>query len=462
MAIWIQSLSWTLLYSLAQGLVVYASLSLVFKLVPIASANAKYHLSLSALTVLFAWFVATWWRQFHSLSLLNEQVSIAHAQNTIIIQPSSGTAALGNYGIYNSVLSSFRIIAPWLSVCYVAGVVLMLARLSLGMSQLFSLGKKGLQQPGVALEGLLASLKTKLQLKGSVRLFVSVKAQVPMVIGFLKPIVLMPAATIAQLSTAQLETIILHELAHIKRHDYLVNILQTIVETIIFFNPFIWMISAVIRREREHCCDDLVLDHTGEPLSYATALAALATAPATVSAFTVAASGKPTYLLNRIKRIMEMKKNPFSYSRMAAAIIIIGAITCATAVLTPSFARYKKSVPGDVTTTKAKPEVIDSTSANNKETNDFIGRLVTDHLVDQVNGFTVEKKGSVLIINGQPQSNEVSAKYLSAVKQDAVKVQVFSLQDRIKMHPDAGFLQLLLPMTLSAPCVDYTPKKPGC
>lgn len=115
----------------------------------------------------------------------------------------------------------------------------------------------------------------------------------------------------------------MHELAHIKRNDYLINILQTIVETILFFNPFVWLISAIIRREREHCCDDLVLLHTREPLNYATALAALASYPGNASGLLVAASGQSYPLFHRIKRILEMKKNPFSYSRMVAAILYL-------------------------------------------------------------------------------------------------------------------------------------------
>ena len=458
MAIWIQSLSWTLIYSLGQGLLVYASLGLIIKLIPAISANAKYHLSLSALTILLAWFMTTWWQQFHSLMLANEQLHAVNAAHAIIIQqPLQSIDAIDSY---HQLLLSVKVISPWISTLYIIGLVLMLTRLSAGILQLFLLRKNGISAPEAVLDDLLIALKSRIHYEGHIQLFISAKAQVPMVIGFLKPLILMPAATIAQLSMEQLETILLHELAHIKRYDYIVNILQTIVETIIFFNPFIWMISAIIRRERELCCDDLVLDHTCEPLSYATALAALAN-PETVSVFTVAASGQSNHLFNRIKRIIEMKKTPFSYSRMIAAILIFAAITSSIAWLKPSFAHTSKD-KNDKTITPIAAAQKAPLMENQSEENQLISRLIGDGLISQVKGFLVEKQKNKLYINGQEQTDEIARKYLSLIKQEVIRVQVFSFEERLQQHPDASFIQLILPVSLSSPCVAYTPKKDSC
>ncbi len=462
MAIWIQSLSWTLIYALGQGFVVYASLWIVLKLMPETSANVKYHLSLSALTILLVWFVTTLWQQFHSLMLTNEQSVVYPVQHANTIrQQISNIGAIEKYDIYRWVLSSVKVIFPWLSAFYIIGLVLMLVRLLAGVRHLFSLRKSGIRQPDAIVNELLISLKRKLHYEGRVQLFISAKAQVPMVIGFFKPMILMPAATIAQLTTEQLETILLHELAHIKRYDYVVNILQTVVETIIFFNPFVWMISAIIRREREHCCDDLVLDHTREPLFYATALAAVAVQPGTVSAFTVAASGS-NHLFNRIKRIIEMKKNPFSYSRMVAAILIIAAITFSIAWLTPSFARTDKDKLDNASPHQSTAVQKDTLNTYQSEESELIARLIGDGLVNQVNGFIVEKKQNKLYINGREQTSDISNKYLSTIQKEVIRVEVFSFQERLQQHPDASFIQILLPVTLSSPCVQYTPRKDSC
>ena len=282
-----------------------------------------------------------------------------------------------------------------------------------------------------------------------------------MVIGFLKPMILMPAAAIAQLSLDQLETILLHELAHIKRYDYLVNILQVVVETILFFNPFVWMVSSITRQEREHCCDDLVLAYTEEPLTYAIALSALATHPG-AAGFSVAATGQSDHLFfNRIKRITEMKKNPFSYSRMIAAILIFAAITCSVAVLTPSFAKTKKDKPKENAVT---PKTVqkDIPQPGQSEESILINKMIGDGLLDQIKGFTVEKMQNKLYINGHEQTAKIANKYLPMIKQDVMRVQVYSFPERLQQHPDESFIQILLPVSLSSPCVDYKPRKDTC
>ena len=507
MAILIQSLSWTLIYSLGQGFVLYAALWLVLKLMPTTQANVKYHLSLSTLTILLVWFVGTWWQQYHAIALANEHAISTQGWSTITIQQLQASGIIDNNGWYHSLATTINVIFPWLSAFYFVGLALMLMRLSSGMLGLFALRTSGISQAGAALDELLASLKNRLQLEGGVRLLISAKAQVPMVIGFFKPIVLVPAAVMAQLSTEQLETIILHELAHIKRHDYLVNILQTVVETILFFNPFAWMISAVTRREREHCCDDLVLAHSPEPLYYATALAALANNPETVTTFTVAASGDSNHLFNRIKRIMEMKKNPFSYSRTAAAILIIAIITCSIAWLSPSFAGSKKDKHNDTApsaaTTAAKDALVtdkdiapgtekketDAKQVKDKnadakpgqpatiqkeaakvdigEEQTLVNRLMNDRLIDEIKGFTVEKRENTLFIDGKRQTDELAAKYLATLKKEIIRVRVFSFADRLRMHPENGLIKNLIPVSFQSGCVDYgnsggKGKKDGC
>lgn len=517
MAIWIQSLSWTLIYSLVQGFAVYASLWLVLKLARVTSASVRYHLSLSALTVLMAWFVGTWWQQFHLLLPVEAQQLTPDTANTVVLwlplQGFSGADGLNNINAIQSLTSQWF---PWLAAFYILGLVLMLVRFSAGMLQLFSLRTGGAVPSGAALNELFLTQKRHLKLDVPIKLFISVKAQVPMVIGFLKPIILLPAAAVAQLDPQQLETILLHELAHIKRHDYLVNILQTVVETILFFNPFVWVISTMIRREREHCCDDLVVNHISEPILYATALASLASHRRTVPINIIAATGEPTQLYNRIERIMEMKKKSFSYSQMVATIIIIATITGSIVLAKPIFSKNKKGkaaiastnqMPnpnqsekidmvsgvkdkGAVTITTDKrneKQVVDEggtmktsersgaeiaaqqlpreQAANTtvSEENVLVGRLLEARLVDQVKGFVVEKQQGRLYINGMSQKDEIATKYLQNLKKETLRVQVFSMDERMRMHPDASFIQILLPATFSSPCVDTRPvKKDDC
>ncbi len=471
MAIWIQSLSWTLIYALGQGFVVFLSLRILLKLIPEVSSNIKYHLSLSAMTILPVWFMITWWQQYHLLVRLNEQLTAGYTAGSqnILQQLHAINIIDGEVGHKSWLLFSGQII-PWIAGCYVAGLLFMLLRLSAGTLELFSLRRDGLTKVEPRYEAILSALQHKINFNGGVQLFISAKAHVPMVVGFFKPMILMPAATMAQLSVAQLESILLHELAHIQRNDYLVNILQTVVETMLFFNPFVWMISAIIRREREHCCDDLVLDHTGAPLSYASALAALATETGGATAYAVAASGQKNHLFHRIKRIVEMKKNPFSYSRMVAAILIIVSITCSIVWITPSFAKAKNTKSKKTVVKQVKVEqaaTATDTDANDPDVSEtalLVRRLGAAGLISEVKGFILEKKKDKLYVDEQQLADDAAAKYLTGIKQEYIRVQVFSFSERQRMHPDANLLQLIMPVSFKAGCVDNssTKKKKGC
>ena len=118
-------------------------------------------------------------------------------------------------------------------------------------------------------------LSRRLHIGRAITLLESALVDVPTVIGWLKPVVLLPASALAGLSPQQLEAILAHELAHIRRHDYLVNLLQTLVETVLFYHPAVWWLSRRIRIERENCCDDLAVSLCGDPVAYAQALADL-------------------------------------------------------------------------------------------------------------------------------------------------------------------------------------------
>jgi GWxTD domain-containing protein len=160
---------------------------------------------------------------------------------------------------------------------------------------------------------------------GTVVLLESSLATVPAVIGWLRPVIITPVGMLTALPTGQLEAILLHELAHVKRRDYLANLLQTLVEGFLFYHPAVWWISGVIRAERENCCDDLVIATRGERLEYATALASLAEVrwPATV---VHATGGK---LMQRIYRVLNpgrMTRTPLPAVIPAAALAIVTAL----------------------------------------------------------------------------------------------------------------------------------------
>ena len=151
------------------------------------------------------------------------------------------------------------------------------------------------------LQAMIATLSSRLGIKGTVQLRESNKVQTPILFGWLKPLILTPVGLLSQLSNEQLEALLAHELAHVRRHDYLFNILQTVAESLLFFHPAVWWLSRRIRLEREFCCDDLAVSLSSDHISYAQALASIEESRGLIGSG-LSAGEKP--LLLRIKRVL--------------------------------------------------------------------------------------------------------------------------------------------------------------
>ncbi len=162
-----------------------------------------------------------------------------------------------------------------LVLAWLCGVGVLTLRLISGWLWVQRMKSHGASPAADGWQHIVARLSRRLHIARHVRLLESTLVEVPTVIGWIKPVVLLPASALAGLSPQQLEAILAHELAHIRRHDYLVNLLQTLVETLLFYHPAVWWLSRRIRVERENCCDDLAVRLCGDPYTYAKALADL-------------------------------------------------------------------------------------------------------------------------------------------------------------------------------------------
>ena len=364
----IHSFGWALIYSLWQGLLIYGALSILLKLLPDANARTKYYISSAGLLGLSGWFAGMWYSQWQTLK----------GVTVFVTQEGTGILASKTYAIHtipqeamhngwlNALLYQLEQYMPYIVSLYIAGLLLMAIRFAINLRQVTMLRTHGISAPEQGWSNYVQQWKKHFNILRPVALYLSDRVTMPMMMGILRPVILIPVATINHLSAEQLEAILLHELAHIKRHDYLLNILQTVVETILFFNPFAWLISSLIRREREHCCDDLVVAHTHTPLPYAHALALLETNRNHLLA--MAATGRKQHLFNRIKRIMEMKKNSVNYSQLVLIVLGVAAITIAVACFSPSFAQKTKTSSKDSTGRK-NSSVYTETYATDKDGN---------------------------------------------------------------------------------------------
>jgi GWxTD domain-containing protein len=174
----------------------------------------------------------------------------------------------------------------------------------------------------------VASLAAQLGISRPVALLESYLAEVPMVIGYLRPVILAPIGMLAGLPLNQVEAILLHELAHIRRLDYLVNLAQTMIESLLFYHPAVWWISNVVRAERENCCDDFVLSRDTDPRAYAAALLVIEQSRG-VEHGSMALAANGGHLLKRVRRILGTpRKSATPDSNLAigpVALAILGA-----------------------------------------------------------------------------------------------------------------------------------------
>ncbi|MFP2911214.1 M56 family metallopeptidase, partial [Pyxidicoccus sp. 3LFB2] len=162
---------------------------------------------------------------------------------------------------------------PWLLPAWCCGVLLLSARTLLAWVLTQRLSRQQTVEAGSPWHDALTRALARMRMTAPVRLLASARVDVPMVIGLWRPLILVPASAMTGLSASQLEAILAHELAHIRRHDYLVNLLQSFVETLLFYHPAVWWLSHRIREEREHCADDLAVQCCGDAYLYARALA---------------------------------------------------------------------------------------------------------------------------------------------------------------------------------------------
>jgi beta-lactamase regulating signal transducer with metallopeptidase domain len=188
----------------------------------------------------------------------------------------------------------------------------------------------------------------KLQINKAVRLLESGYVKVPMVIGHLKPVILIPVGLLAGLPAEQVEAVLLHELAHIRRHDYFVNFLQTLAETVFFFNPGLLWISSLLRDERENCCDDVALEQTKNKREFVQALISFKEHALAADRCAVAFAGKKNHLLRRVSRIMSNKNKTLGPSEKV--FFMMGIVVLSVVIATAAIAQIKTMAPAVVKT----------------------------------------------------------------------------------------------------------------
>lgn len=294
-------------------------------------ASVKYTLAAILQSMGFIWFIVTlffYYSAYHQLSPVTSSISTGTI--TTVVPPGSGLKST----ILKLMIFAEQLL-PYLSAAYLILMVFLSIRWINGYRYTLQIRKEGLVKMPGNWRVFVEDTARQLGISREVSIYLSEKIASPLTIGFLKPLILVPVASINHLSVAQLEAILLHELAHIKRYDYLINILLSVAEISLFFNPFTLLFAKHIRKERENSCDDWVLQFQYSASTYAEALLRMAQLQAKPILAMAAAGSNQNELLNRVKRMIGSHESQFNYKKQLLSFLLVTGIFSSVAWFNP-------------------------------------------------------------------------------------------------------------------------------
>lgn len=330
-----QAIGWALLHLLWQGAVVAGILAATLALMSRRTANARYAVSCGALALLLVLAVVTAWRAYTPAAVAPARTmsaidaTAAARQGSGLGSDPKALPSLAQPATWGERLNTLRSAAgshlPTIVFLWIVGVALLSARLLLSWLRVHRLTGSASQRARDQWQLAAIRLGDALGLRRAVTLLESAAIEVPTVVGWMRPFILLPTSTLTGLSPDQIEMILAHELAHIRRHDFLVNLLQAVVETLMFYHPAVWWMSRRVRQERENCCDDLAVSVCGNALQYARALTRLEELRGAASHPALAANGGS--LLDRIRRLVGSRAEANAMPpRWAAALGVLSVL----------------------------------------------------------------------------------------------------------------------------------------
>ena len=316
----LKALGWALLNSIWQMGLLWVMFLLLTACMRKMTAQMKHSLAVILLGTGFCWFAITLAGEYFTYS-----------EHPVVISVDGSEARPENIISYFGVFTKgLEVALPYLSLLYLGITVFLFFRFASQYRYTNFICSQNIHKPAASIRIYVSQIAERMGIRKHIRVWLSDIVDTPMTIGFFKPIILMPIASVNGLSTQQVEAILLHELAHIKRNDYFVNLLIASVDIVLFFNPFSRLFVRAIRKEREHSCDDLVLQFEYNAHAYASALLTIEQKRVMKLSLAMAATGRSNQLLlDRVKRILKLPVSqqysnrlvPLLFSAMMIAFI---------------------------------------------------------------------------------------------------------------------------------------------
>lgn len=346
-ALW-DALGWAILHSLWQGALIGFIVWAARALATDSRAWLRYLAGMGGLVATFVAFLATFmiltfnrvqsWSPVEFAGGTEAGASTELTLSISVLPMQLSQAGLAPAGLAEAVV-------PWLGMIWAVGFAFLSLQAYRAYATTRMLATRGLRSPGEDWTSRFTVLIKRSRTHERIRLFVSDNVSGPMTLGALRPIVLVPVGFLTALPPAQVEAILLHELAHIRRHDFLFGLIQTAIRTVLYFNPAVIMISRQIDEDREKACDDIAVTISGNPSDLVRGLAALRLSN-NAPALAMAADGGP--LLTRLNRLMGRPASRSASSRLTAAAVsalLLGTAACSTVSMAQSVPPTAPEVP---------------------------------------------------------------------------------------------------------------------
>jgi beta-lactamase regulating signal transducer with metallopeptidase domain len=330
---WLETLGWTLVHSLWELSLVAAVAVVLLMVLRRGSAQVRYVVGYGVLMGMMVVPVGTygylWARRVRVVAVVGVSAGVMRDSPVFVGggEEVMSQVELMRVGTWERVMGWLRAVPPYAAMGYLVGAGLLTLRLLAGYGALRRVRTGALAAREH--EALLRELCGRLRVGVAVRLMQSARVEVPTVIGAWRPMILLPVSAMTGLSAEHLTYLLLHELAHIRRHDYLANLAQSMVETLLFYHPAVVWLSGQVRQEREHCCDDVAVMAAGNRGGYAAALASMeglrAEPEGVRGGLVIGARGGS--LLQRVQRILQSPVPISPDQRLACGLSVL--VICA-------------------------------------------------------------------------------------------------------------------------------------
>jgi bla regulator protein BlaR1 len=481
----IKALGNTLIHSLWQGVLLAVAGGFIIIFTKKLSAALRYNLLITVMLLFTCGILITFFLQMRPTQtghlIYKGGNAAVSSPITLQTQPVTATIYVNKQSITDALINYLNahcntIVLIWFLIICAKSI-----KLAVGIHEVYHLKHTKTYAVSKYWESRLAHLSHQLNIKQAIRLVESGLAKVPMVIGHLKPLILIPVGFINALSADEVEAILVHELAHIGRRDYLVNLLQSFLEIIFFFNPAVLWISQLIKAERENCCDDIALKQAGSKSGYIQALLSCQEYQLAAPGLSMALARDKSKLLNRVKRMVNnhnQSLNIMEKTLLTICMVTGGLLTVAFSAKDTIRKPAAKTSQVQQQPISVNPHVVAKVKVNTKVNLGKIDTTLNTHgkiydPADFDNGTTMR---TIISKNGKTQKaylfkrngvlyqlnmdhNKVETLYVNAVQAPVSQYQT-KINELLKEYKEVAAIAPIPPVAPAAPLSPVTPIPP--